>query len=102
MGLITKLSSLSIFEWVSYIISIILLQVSMSFWNSLQSSSLDQLLIQSLYRVTLHPYAKYPGPFLAKISDLYATYFGWYESTHLEAWRRHEKYGKRNSNLLQY
>ncbi|KAK3695927.1 hypothetical protein LTR37_018282 [Vermiconidia calcicola] len=46
-----------------------------------------------VYRVYLHPLASYPGPFLAKVTDLYSTYHAWKGDRHLEFWRSHEKYG---------
>ncbi|WPH01613.1 Hypothetical protein R9X50_00446100 [Acrodontium crateriforme] len=47
-----------------------------------------------VYRVFFHPLAKYPGPLLAKITDLYSTYHAWKGDRHLEFWRTHEKYGE--------
>lgn len=46
-----------------------------------------------VYRIYFHPLAKYPGPLLAKISDLYSTYHALRGDRHLEFWRCHEKYG---------
>ncbi|OAA65353.1 cytochrome P450-like protein [Niveomyces insectorum RCEF 264] len=46
-----------------------------------------------LYRIFLHPLAKYPGPWLAKVSDVYMLYHAWKGDRHLEFWRLHEKYG---------
>jgi hypothetical protein len=46
-----------------------------------------------VYNVFFHPYAKYPGPFLAKFTDLYSGYHAWKGDIHLDMWRCHEKYG---------
>jgi hypothetical protein len=46
-----------------------------------------------VYNVFLHPYAKYPGPFLAKFTDLYAGYHAWKGDIHLDMWRCHQQYG---------
>lgn len=47
----------------------------------------------TIYRLTLHPLAKYPGPFLAKITDWYNVYHAWKGDRHLELWRIHQVYG---------
>lgn len=47
----------------------------------------------TIYRIYFHPLAKYPGPILAKLTDLYQTYHAWKGDRHLEFWRCHEKYG---------
>lgn len=46
-----------------------------------------------IYNVYFHPYAKYPGPFLAKFTDLYAGYHAWKGDIHLDMWRCHQVYG---------
>lgn len=51
------------------------------------------LLGLAIYRIFLHPLAKYPGPLLAKITDLYQTYHALKGDRHLEFYRIHEKYG---------
>ena len=47
-----------------------------------------------IYNIKFHPLAKYPGPFLAKFTNIYAAYHGWIGDTHLDAERCHKKYGK--------
>ncbi|KAI1437349.1 isotrichodermin C-15 hydroxylase [Xylaria sp. CBS 124048] len=47
-----------------------------------------------IYRVFFHPLAKYPGPFLAKITDAHQLYHAWKGDRHLQFWRMHERYGK--------
>lgn len=46
-----------------------------------------------VYRLTLHPLAKYPGPKLAKITGFYAVYHAYIGDLHLDMWRCHECYG---------
>ncbi|KAM3422487.1 hypothetical protein BST61_g2834 [Cercospora zeina] len=46
-----------------------------------------------IYRIFFHPLAKYPGPLLAKITDLYSTYHALRGDRHLDFYRIHEQYG---------
>jgi hypothetical protein len=46
-----------------------------------------------IYRLTLHPCAKYPGPWLAKVSALYAAYHAARADVHLDVQACHERYG---------
>jgi hypothetical protein len=52
-----------------------------------------RLIYNFVYNVFFHPYAKYPGPFLAKFTDLYAGYHAWKGDIHLDMWRCHQLYG---------
>ena len=54
---------------------------------------LAYLFCLAVYRLYFHPLAKYPGPLLAKLTDLYSTYHAWKGDRHLEFWRCHERYG---------
>ncbi|KAB8262719.1 cytochrome P450 [Aspergillus pseudonomiae] len=56
-------------------------------------SGVIYLVVVSVYRLYLHPLAKYPGPWLAKVTSLYAAYLSYTGEIHLEMWRAHEKYG---------
>lgn len=47
-----------------------------------------------VHRLFFHPLAKYPGPWLAKVSNLYAGYHAWKGDLHLDMWKCHEKYGE--------
>ena len=46
-----------------------------------------------IYRLTLHPLARYPGPFLAKFTTLYDTYHCYKKDRHLDQFRCQQKYG---------
>lgn len=44
-----------------------------------------------------HPLAKYPGPFLAKFTNLYSAYHAWKGDIHIDIYRCHQKYGEQYS-----
>ncbi|RDL30473.1 Cytochrome P450 [Venustampulla echinocandica] len=46
-----------------------------------------------IYRLYFHPLSKFPGPFWAKISNLYGGYHAWKGDLHVDMWRCHEQYG---------
>lgn len=52
-----------------------------------------RILSHIIYNIFFHPYARYPGPFLAKFTDLYAGYHAWRGDLHVDMWRCHQKYG---------
>ncbi|KAI9842226.1 MAG: hypothetical protein M1837_007371 [Sclerophora amabilis] len=58
------------------------------------TASLVYAVIVVIYRLTFHPLAKYPGPFLARITDWYSVYHAWKGDRHIEFYRIHQKYGK--------
>lgn len=49
--------------------------------------------ILTIYRLTLHPLAKYPGPFLARISDWPLVVHCYRGDRHLWEYKNHHKYG---------
>ncbi|KAI0551333.1 cytochrome P450 [Xylaria curta] len=48
-----------------------------------------------VYRIFFHPLAKYPGPLLARVTNLYSAYHAWRGDIHLDIWRCHQTYGQR-------
>ncbi|KAJ5789848.1 benzoate 4-monooxygenase cytochrome P450 [Penicillium psychrosexuale] len=46
-----------------------------------------------LYRLTFHPLARYPGPLLGRVTNLYAAYHAWKGDIHTDIWRCHQRYG---------
>lgn len=48
-----------------------------------------------VYRIFFHPLAAFPGPILAKVSNLYAAYHAWRGDVHEDILRCHERYGSR-------
>ena len=53
-----------------------------------------RLLCFVVYRLWFHPLSKYPGPYLAKFTNLYAAYHGWHGDLHLDMQRCHERHGR--------
>ncbi|KAI0838858.1 cytochrome P450 [Hypoxylon sp. FL0890] len=51
------------------------------------------LLILFGYRLLFHPLRKYPGPFVAKLSDVYAGYYAAGRRLHLKTYHDHLQYG---------
>ncbi|KAI0414288.1 cytochrome P450 [Xylaria grammica] len=45
------------------------------------------------YRLFIHPLRKYPGPFVARITDLFGFSYAVTRSLHLKTWEGHQKYG---------
>ncbi|KAK6497770.1 hypothetical protein TWF481_012172 [Arthrobotrys musiformis] len=49
--------------------------------------------IQSIYYLYFHPLASLPGPFFARITDLYGGYYAWTGRHHYHLFELHKKYG---------
>ncbi|KAK9444725.1 Cytochrome P450 [Metarhizium brunneum] len=47
----------------------------------------------ALYRLLLHPLSKYPGPFTAKLSDLYGAFYAFHTVLHERTLDDHARYG---------
>ncbi|KAI0875892.1 cytochrome P450 [Hypoxylon argillaceum] len=45
------------------------------------------------YRILLHPLSKYPGPFVAKLTEGYAGFYAGLQRLHLVTQQNHQKYG---------
>ena len=46
-----------------------------------------------IYNLSFHPFAKHPGPILARVSPLYALWHAYYGDLHIDVLRCHEQYG---------
>ncbi|KAI1391783.1 cytochrome P450 [Hypoxylon trugodes] len=57
------------------------------------SASIFYVIVSVSYRLLLHPLRKYPGPFIAKLSDAYEGYFAAARRLHLKTYQDHIKYG---------
>ena len=53
----------------------------------------------SIYRLTFHPLAKYPGPLLSKLSNWSIVIQAASGNRHLESWKEHETYGEPTVNM---
>lgn len=47
----------------------------------------------AVYQIWFHPLSKYPGPIIAKFTNLYAAYHGWHGDLHVSMHMCHERYG---------
>lgn len=56
-------------------------------------SCLSYLAVTIIYNLKYHPYARYPGPFLARISPLHALVHAYRGDLHLDVTHCHERYG---------
>ncbi|KAI0470597.1 cytochrome P450 [Xylariaceae sp. FL0804] len=49
------------------------------------------------HQLLVHPLRNYPGPPIARFSNLYSAWFAIKRTLHLEIWKNHQKYGKSES-----
>ncbi|XXG99667.1 hypothetical protein Hte_006008 [Hypoxylon texense] len=52
------------------------------------------------YRVSFHALVKYPGPFVATLTDAYNGYYAFKKRLHLTTWQNHLKYVRQGPNKL--
>ncbi|KAL6885676.1 putative cytochrome P450 [Trichoderma evansii] len=52
-----------------------------------------QVAVYYIKQFMLHPLAAYPGPVLARCTNLYAAYHGWRGSVHTDMYQCHRRYG---------
>ncbi|KAH9211037.1 cytochrome P450 [Leptodontidium sp. 2 PMI_412] len=53
---------------------------------------LGPVIVACVYRLFFHPLSKYPGPLLAKVTDLYPLYHNYIGDIHIDVLRCHEQY----------
>ena len=76
----------------------------LSWWNAVIVLGLYVafVILRIFYRITLHPLAKFPGPFLASITHKYEWYYDGYQTGQYTAQiaRMHEIYGTLDAHEL--
>jgi hypothetical protein len=98
--LFTETPLLQTLEVISYFGLAYILYVSQSvstLKSCVRTLGVDQstkIVLISIYRLTLHPLAKYPGPFLDRISDWPLVFHCYNGNRHLVEYRNHQKYGR--------
>lgn len=73
-----------------------IIAVSCPYCGLLLADSLNETIkvfLVLLYRLTLHPLAKYPGPVWGKVTDLYVVWHIWNGDRHLDLYELHDRYG---------
>ncbi|MCJ1387185.1 hypothetical protein MMC18_000025 [Xylographa bjoerkii] len=63
------------------------------FWLLPVLASVFYVVIVVIYRLTIHPLAKYPGPIVGRVTDWYSVYHAWKGDRHLDFHRLHQRYG---------
>ena len=91
MSFSSGLSLLSNITWIKLGLSMVVTYVSRHFQDP------AKLTLKSLwfavYQLWFHPLSKYPGPILAKFTNIYAAYHVWNGDLHVSMQNCHEKYG---------
>ena len=90
--------SVSNFEICGVISLVIIIGVSVVYiCQTSQPCTISLLTLQCAsvvtYRITMHPLARYPGPFFAKVTDIYAAYHGFRGDIHIDILKCHAEYG---------
>lgn len=68
-------------------------------WQSITSTVVLYYVTVALYRLFLHPLARFPGPKLAAVTQLYEGYYDLYQSGQytFKIAELHKQYGKKES-----
>ncbi|KAI1335013.1 cytochrome P450 [Xylariaceae sp. FL0016] len=61
--------------------------------SSLATVAVISYSVVLIYRYIMHPLKQYPGPLLAKVTDMYAAYFAIRMDIHLKTYEDHLRYG---------
>jgi hypothetical protein len=51
-----------------------------------------------VYCLWFHLLARYPGLFLARVTNIYGGYYAWRGSLHIDILKCYDEYGKKNQN----
>lgn len=87
---LSKLTPTALFLLVSVVLTI---QVGSTQFQY-QKANLKKAAWRIAYLYWFHPLAKYPGPFLAKFTNLYSAYYAYNKDLHVNIHLCHQKYGK--------
>ncbi|KAG9235155.1 cytochrome protein [Amylocarpus encephaloides] len=68
-------------------------RVLLPFIFCLVAAGLSYVVGLVVYRLWFHPLSKFPGPLLAKVTNLYGGYHAYKGDIHVDMWRCHEVYG---------
>lgn len=83
----------------TYAVSIVISTVSQVYLREIVSYS-PEFCSSASYAILLHHLRQYPGPLLAKLTELFAGSHAFKKDLHLEILRCHERYGISMSHLV--